>query len=242
MEILIELGEADQVPAIASYFAKQLEHPERLKSPRFVPELLRSRMIAVGKQLIDKGFYDLAATYARILPNLCTDADRIRIESEAHRKHGEYLVREAGGNVDRFGNSSARLSTKEFKDAKPYFQRAGKLYEKLAFMELRSSDYADLLWTAIECYQSSDELERSNDLIDLYMNLERKSNTHGPIWPKVKTTWPWVILEMRSSNSASSFKTIATIPWPIRLVPSPRKRSVNNFSSTTLRRCSMKSL
>ncbi len=104
MEILIELGEADQVPAIASYFAKQLEHPERLKSPRFVPELLRSRMIAVGKQLIDKGFYDLAATYARILPNLCTDADRIRIESEAHRKHGEYLVREAGGNVDRFGN------------------------------------------------------------------------------------------------------------------------------------------
>lgn len=181
MEIAIELGYPDQSIDIAKYFNQHLGKPDLYISDRFVPEEFRRRFVAVGKQLVENGYYEIATAYSHVLPAICSESDRLRIEADSQRKIGERVIDEeaATGKGIKQG-----LTGKDTIAARPFFRNAGKLYSRLAMLELRSPDHSELLWQGIECFRAAHELERANEMLDLYMNLESRAKKPRAILAK----------------------------------------------------------
>ena len=174
IEILLELGRAEEAIGILAYLKTHVTDLRWYADGKHSFENIRGRLIKAGQSLIRDQLYDEAVQFAEQLPILCTDTDRIRLLAEAYRSHGEKIATDAGYFVDRFGATPLRLRGDTLTAAQGHFRKAGHAYDRLSSLELRSPDYSELLWQAIECYRTSHDLDDCNELLDRYMQYENR--------------------------------------------------------------------
>ncbi len=138
----------------------------RLYDERWLPLTeLRRRLIQLGRDMRDQGEFESSNRLASYLPPVFPVGDSVRMEAETYETWGAKLEGEPVPPT-----SSTREERRRQIDAK--YQMAGDKYRELARLELRSTDYPNILWKAIECYQHASQLDRANELLKDYLQFE----------------------------------------------------------------------
>ena len=121
---------------------------------------LRKKLVASGERMIDSEDYREAARFSNSLTPLCDELDRLRMQS---RLYELWATQESEIQKDKTL-------------ARPYYLLAAEAYEKLAVKLMRSPQYDELLWRAIENYRQCEQFKKSNLLLENYLRFESREN------------------------------------------------------------------
>ena len=130
----------------------------------------------VGGKFLKARAFEPAISYSQTLPPFLTAADRLRIAAPAYHGLGEQLGRSESAKSASSKLVSLNSSQQEVGklQAQQAFANAGKAYEQLANLQMIAADYGQLLWTAIEDYSAAQNFNRSNLLIDCFVDVHSK--------------------------------------------------------------------
>lgn len=138
----------------------------RLYDERWLPlKELRRRFLQLGREMREQGEHESSIRLASYLPPVFPVSDAVRLEAETFESWGAQLDGEPLTGTNRERDQQRRKI-----DAK--FAMAGDKYRELARLELRSTEYPNILWQAIECYRKSSQLDRANELLKTYLQFE----------------------------------------------------------------------
>ncbi len=136
--------------------------------------MLRDRLVATGKRLLDKNDFYNAAAFAQFLPPICEPLDSVFLRAKTYEKWAEEL---RVAKRQRKPNKKTILVDKpDDSQIEKYFRIAGEAYEQLATKQLRSPEFGDLLWRSIENYRAASAFDDSNRMIGIYLQLESREN------------------------------------------------------------------
>ncbi len=142
----------------------------RLYDERWLPlSDLRRRLLTIGRELRELEEFDSAIRLASYLPPVFPVADAVRLEAETFESWGEKLQ----ANYDASKKNNDRDEYRRKVNSK--FTLAGDRYRQLSVLELRSPEYADIVWHAIECYQRCSQLDQANELLQTYLQFEDRA-------------------------------------------------------------------
>lgn len=235
IEILYESDRIDEALAILMYLNTHVAELRWYDSGRDSLESVRRRLIQVGQNLIKDQAYDEAIAYAQQLPMLCKEADRVRLMAESNRGHGEQIATDGGYVVDRFGATPLRLRGETLTAAQDYFRRAGHFYDKLSTQELRSPDYSDILWSAIECYRTAKDVEACNTLLDRYLQYENRGKRPRALLAKGENYFTVQEHEraLQILNQLLEFYSDSPLVYPARILASQCLRELSRFDEAS---------
>ncbi len=140
------------------------------------PERMRQRTKELGQSLLQAKAYPEAVAYAEHLPPYVERVDVLKLSAEAYRQWALSLsgkkwreeplmdIREATKVPDDLSNPN--------KLQHDLFSKAAKAFKELAIIEMRSPEYQELQWAAIDCSQAAGDLAQSNALINEAMSFE----------------------------------------------------------------------
>ena len=111
---------------------------------------MRKQVVASGERMIDSKAYSEAARFASNLPPLCDEMDRLRMRSRLYER---WAFQEIEKQKD---NSTART----------HFTMAAEAYEAMARKLIRTPEYQDLLWHAVNDYHLAGAFSKSNILLE----------------------------------------------------------------------------
>ena len=111
---------------------------------------MRKQVVASGERMIGSKAYSEAARFANNLPPFCDELDRLRMRSRLY---------------ERWANQELERQ-KDNSTSRTHFTTAAEAYEALARKLLRTPEYQDLLWRAIENYRMSGAFIKSNQLLE----------------------------------------------------------------------------
>lgn len=131
------------------------------------PEL-KKRLLDMGRVLRDRGQYLPAIQMADSIALAYPLADSVRLKAEVYEGWGQELSNSRRGGSGELSKAERLLANEKFKTS-------AELYERLAVLELRSSEYTDILWSAITNYQRANELSKANELLSEYIRFEDRS-------------------------------------------------------------------
>lgn len=132
---------------------------------------LKSRLLDIGRKLSLQGEYDRSIELANYLSLAFPRSDALRLQAETYEQWGTDLAASPlPAKVDAKVERRVELNDKYIK--------AAETYEQLAALELRSSDYPEIVWQAAESFRKANNLERANRLLAEYLRYEER-NKHG---------------------------------------------------------------
>lgn len=170
-EILFRLGDYDQTLHACRSFLKnagKLSH----YNGRFISLAeLKGRVLGMGRSLQDVGEYANAVALADSVANAFGLADSLRLKGEIYETWGREM--QAGF----LGPTKTLLNHKERVQVNQKFQAAGEAYDRLARLELRSPEYTEILWKAVQNYQAANNLNRANQLLEDYIRYEDRTKS-----------------------------------------------------------------
>ena len=150
IDCLIDLGRIADASDTMEHITKNFGETEwYLNDWMPIPDM-RSQVVASGERMIDSKAFSDAARFADNLPPLCDELDRLRMRSRLYE-----------------GWAKAELERQKDKsNARSYFTIAAEAYEALATKLMRTPQYQDLVWRAIENYRMSGAFAKSNLLLE----------------------------------------------------------------------------
>ena len=121
---------------------------------------MRKQVVASGERMIDSHDYSEASRFAKYLPPLCDELDRLRMQSRLFEQWAKQ-------DLDK-QKDSARVRS--------HFTSAAEAYESLSVKLMRTPQYDELLWKAIENYRLAAAFKKSNALLENYLRFESREN------------------------------------------------------------------
>ncbi|MCC6508350.1 MAG: tetratricopeptide repeat protein [Pirellulaceae bacterium] len=129
---------------------------------------LRKRLLQLGRDMRDQGEFEASNRLASYLPPVFPFADTVRLEAENFETWGKKLE---GEPIP----PTPKERDKQRGQVEAKFLLAGDKFRELAGLELRSTEYPDILWHAIECYQKASRLDQANELLKKYLEYEDRA-------------------------------------------------------------------
>lgn len=164
VEILMDLGKSNEV----IIGTRQLLHgisDMRLYNEYWVSEdELRTRLTELGNRLRQKEEYQEALELADQMIIAFPPSHALRLQANTLANWGTSVLRESSPDDLKARSIAADI-----------FARAGECCERLAQIELRSRDYLNIVWTAVENYQRAGRVDDANRMIQEYLKYESRS-------------------------------------------------------------------
>jgi tetratricopeptide (TPR) repeat protein len=137
---------------------------------------MRQRTKELGQSLLQAKAYPEAVAYSEHLPPYVERVDVLKLSAEAYRQWALSLKGKAWRDEPLMDiRQAANAPVEESNPNKlqhELFSKAAKAFKELAVIEMRSPEYQDLQWAAIDCSQAAGELAQSNALINEAMSFE----------------------------------------------------------------------
>lgn len=167
-EIQLEIGDLHDALETIRHIVSDIGDT-RLYDQRWMPlPELRRRMLELGRDIRGHGDFETSIRLAAYLPPVFPLSDSVRMEAETFEAWGRKLESQPQPVAGRARDVQCRQI-----DAK-YVLAADK-YRDLARLELRSNDYLNIVWQAIECYRKARRLDSANELLKDYLLFEERS-------------------------------------------------------------------
>lgn len=175
IQTLIDLGRYDDASRTIRQLTIQFGDVAWYQNHWIPLDQMRKRTNELGQALLKVKAFSEVVSFAENLPPFCERSDVLKLLAEGYRQQalamsGDPLrdeplmdIRQAASTDDSATHDGTRQQM---------FSKAGKSFKELAVIELRSSEYHDLVWSAIDCFQAAGELVESNLMIDNAMAYE----------------------------------------------------------------------
>jgi len=160
IDCLIDLGRISDAADTIEHISKNFGELQWYVNDWMPFSKMQAQIVASGERMIASKEYSHAARFANNLLPLCDEIDRLRMKSRLHELWANSLDKQ-----------------KEGSRSKSYFLLAAEAYESLSLKLMRTPQYEDLLWRAIENYQLSGAFQKSNFLLEnYYLRFETREN------------------------------------------------------------------
>jgi TolA-binding protein len=166
-EILLESGKLEACVETARHVLRDMGNVKLYNEQWVTIEQLRTRLLNLGRQLRDKGNFQLAINLAGYLPPVFPPADAVRLQAETFQQWAEL----AGAGEPKSGPEKAAHREKMHQR----YLLAGEKFEELSRLEMRSAEYPSIAWQAIQCYQNANDLNAANRLLIDYLRYEERT-------------------------------------------------------------------
>lgn len=198
IETLLATGRGLETPATLEQLRSNLGDLRWYENDWLSLSALRERLLHVGQQFIDGQDFSSAEGIARSLPAFCEPTDRSRLESQLYEKWAQSLPDTPAHKKER---------TK-------LFGLAAQAYELLMNSLGRSTDYDAWLWHAITNYQSAEQFQNSNRLLERFLSLESRDNRPRGHFARAKNLQAM----NRPDEAMAALKTILESTAPSQLL------------------------
>jgi len=164
-EILVETGHLEGVVTTIHHLLRNIEDIH-LYNGYWVPiDQLRTRLLEIARQLRNRQEYERVIELADYLSLAFPMNDTMRLQAETYQQWGNDLA--ATPIPPTFDALTERR-----KQLNRRYHQAGDKFEQLAQLELRSSDYPEILWSAAESYRQANDLRKANKFLTEYIRFE----------------------------------------------------------------------
>ena len=160
IDCLIDLGRISDASDTLDHMTKNFGETKWYMNDWMPLSDMRKQVVASGQRMIDSKNYGEAARFAKFLPPLCDETDRLRMRSRLY---------------ELWANSELEKD-KENAVAKSHFTLAAEAFEALSIKLMRTPQYDELLWRAIENYRLAGAFMKSNLLLENYLRFESREN------------------------------------------------------------------
>jgi tetratricopeptide (TPR) repeat protein len=120
---------------------------------------MRKRLIAAGEQLIALGANEEAIDFSSLLPPICDELDRLRIDCRGYEALANQVNKQYSPGL-----------------AEQLFRKSADAYARLATKLMRSPNYSDLMMKAIANYRNAGAFGESNRMLDQFLKFEPREN------------------------------------------------------------------
>ncbi len=167
-EMLCEKGELAEANATLHYMLRNIDDLA-LYNEQWMPVAeFRKRLLDIGRGFREAGEFPHALELASLIAIVFPRSDSARLQAETYEQWAETIASQPPGN-------SAETQQELRQQIRDKHSDAAQQYETLAHLELRSSEYPDIVWRAITNYQLSDELAKANALLVDYLRFEDRT-------------------------------------------------------------------
>ncbi len=160
IDCLIDLGRISDASDTLEHITKNFGETKWYMNDWMPLPDMKKQVVASGERMIDSRNYREAARFANNLPPLCDDTDRMRMRSRLYEQW-------ANSEIDR---------EKESVIARNHYTLAAEAFEALSVKLMRTPQYDELLWRAIEDYRLAGAFAKSNLLLENYLRFESREN------------------------------------------------------------------
>jgi tetratricopeptide (TPR) repeat protein len=160
LETLFQAGRKEDLIHTLEQLSNTLSDPKYLDSDQLPLSVVRERVIQVGNGLIDEKDYAIAARFARKLPSICDELDRLRLEARLYSDWAESLESQPNEKNQQI----------------EYFKKSAKAYRSLTEKLPIDEEYGDWLWKAIENFRKGQSFQESNQLLTRFIAEENPNN------------------------------------------------------------------
>ncbi len=167
-EILLEAGNLEETVATCHLMLRNIEDLNLYNGYWLPVEELRSRLLEIGRVLSREQEYDYVVKLASHIALAFPPTDSVRLKAEAYLRWGDQLAAQQAG-LPR--ESQIPLRAK----AEAKYTAAAEQFEQLARLELRSTEFPEILWRAISAHQAANDLENANRLLKDYLKYEERT-------------------------------------------------------------------
>lgn len=167
-EILLEAGRLDDAVETCHLLLRNIEDVALYNGYWLPVSELRSRLLEIGRTLSRDRLYAQVIRLAGHLTLAFPPTDSVRLKAEAFLQWGDDLKEEQMG-ITRQEQVPLRSR------AEKKYAAAAAQFEQLARLELKSSEYPEILWRAISAHQAANDLDSANRLLRDYLYYEEKS-------------------------------------------------------------------
>jgi tetratricopeptide (TPR) repeat protein len=164
-EILVETGHLEGVVTTIHHLLRNIEDVS-LYNGYWVPiDQLRTRLLDIARKLRNQQDYPRVIQLADYLSLAFPMTDTIRLQAETYQQWGDDLA-----NTPLPPTLDAQAERR--KQLNRHYHLAAEKFEELARLELRSSDYPEILWSAAESYRQANDLRKANSFLTEYIRFE----------------------------------------------------------------------
>ena len=167
-EILLARGELDEVLATLHYVLRNVDKLVLYNELWMPVAEFRARLLDIGRELRERHEFERAIALAQLMAMAFPESDAIRQQAEA-------LEAWAATLTATLADPAGRIPAAHRQAIADKYQAAGQLFEQLSQLELRSSEYPDILWNAITAYQHAGNLTQANLLLTDYLRHEDRT-------------------------------------------------------------------
>jgi len=119
----------------------------------------RTQVVGSGDRMIKSKSFADAARFAEALPPFCDETDRLRMRSRIY----EGWAFDSNNQVDNIKKNG-------------YHKSAAEAFESLSRKLIRTPEFDELLWRAIENYRLAGAFQKSNLLLESFLDYELREN------------------------------------------------------------------
>ena len=159
IDCLIDLGRVTDAADTLEHMTKNFGELHWYTNDWLPFSRMQSQIVASGERMIASKDFSAAAKFANNLPLFCDELDRLRMKSKLYEQWATSIDKQKDGALSR-----------------KYHQMAAEAYDSLATKMMRSNEYDDLLWRAIENYRLCGGFKKSNQLLENYLRFESREN------------------------------------------------------------------
>lgn len=163
-EILLEMNDLIGSLATSRSFLRNMGDMMYYNEFWLTAPELKQRLLDVGRAMRDRGEYPEAIRMAENIMLAFPPSDSVRLQGEVYTRWASDLEDALPGALEARPRDRRSVNEKHL--------AAAERFERLSKLELRSSDYTNILWQAIASYQSANRLEQANLLLRDYLKFE----------------------------------------------------------------------
>ncbi len=160
IDCLIDLGRISDAADTLEHITKNFGETKWYRNEWMPLSDMRKQVVASGERMIDSRDYSEASRFATYLPPLCDELDRLRMRS---RLFEQWAKQDLDKQID-----SARVRS--------HFTSAAEAFESLSVRLMRTPQYDELLWRAIQNYRLAGAHKKCNLLLENYLRFESREN------------------------------------------------------------------
>ena len=160
IDCLIDLGRVSDAADTLEHIAKNFGETKWYRNEWMPLSEMRKQVVASGERMIDSHDYSEASRFATNLPPLCDELDRLQMRS---RLFEQWAKQDLNKQID-----STRVRS--------HFAAAAEAFESLSVRLMRTPQYDELLWRAIENYRMAGAFKKSNLLLENYLRFASREN------------------------------------------------------------------
>ncbi|MCU0710840.1 MAG: hypothetical protein MUC43_02190 [Pirellula sp.] len=160
LDALIKTNRTNEVLATLDQINNLLYDLKVFDTDQLPLSMIRERFVKLGNDLIDAKDYPVASSFIKRIPRVCTDLDRLKLNS---RNYNDWAV-SLEGNPD------------EEVAKRGYYKNSAAAYRELTRKLPLDDEYDEWLWTSIENFRKGHAYKESNEVLNQYLAYESREN------------------------------------------------------------------